>query len=394
MPPNSLNDNNILEVWNNLYGGKGRYKKIKISNKNMKGNLKLGDKVRISREKFVFEKGFATNWSDEIFVVSKKVIIDSDHKFAIDKILKNKGKGASTLFLVRWRGYSDKFDSWISAKGVVTTVYEHFTIPKGYYGDTMYLIDRINEILLDHFYFIVLSNGALKIMFYDPKTTSKYYISKKLATMLGFSSKTLFVGTEVKSTHLPNIKRGLPQQLQIHTNNVKPQLVGGMIQNLLKIVPMHFQKDINGCHHGETVANPIYLPVSHEKFDILEMNIKDEFGVQVSFDHGISGVVLHFRVSLLKDALNGRPVKDSFRERFTEAGNSLISNAASKIEQMVGNGYKKSRKRKRTQSKRIVKRRMALNRPAKKRSTSTKNKRRVRIGAVRKRSSRYSEIFG
>jgi hypothetical protein len=116
-----------------LYSGRGRYKKI--SDKNFKQNLNVGDTVRIAKEKFTFEKGFTPNWTDEIFKVSKvirsipnsyeivdlnnenvlgkfyekelqKVTVSKDTPFAIDKILQIKGKGVSRKLLVRWRGYS------------------------------------------------------------------------------------------------------------------------------------------------------------------------------------------------------------------------------------------------------------------------------------------------
>ncbi|KAF4524188.1 hypothetical protein B566_EDAN011021 [Ephemera danica] len=43
--------------------------------KKKKPVFKVGDKVRITREKYTFEKGYETNWSTEIFVVSKQLDI-------------------------------------------------------------------------------------------------------------------------------------------------------------------------------------------------------------------------------------------------------------------------------------------------------------------------------
>ena len=34
-------------------------------------NLKFGDHVRISKYKNIFAKGYAFNWSEEVFVISK-----------------------------------------------------------------------------------------------------------------------------------------------------------------------------------------------------------------------------------------------------------------------------------------------------------------------------------
>ena len=70
MAPNDVNDKNLLVVWDNLYGGKGRYNKIKFTPR-QKALYNVGDHVRISREKFKFEKGYTQNWSTEIFVVTQ-----------------------------------------------------------------------------------------------------------------------------------------------------------------------------------------------------------------------------------------------------------------------------------------------------------------------------------
>ena len=36
--------------------------------------FKVGDHVRISKYKYIFAKGYTPNWSEEIFVVKKKIL--------------------------------------------------------------------------------------------------------------------------------------------------------------------------------------------------------------------------------------------------------------------------------------------------------------------------------
>ena len=100
--------------------------------------FKVGDRVRISKYKNVFAKGFTQNWSEEAFVLSKikntvpwtYVISDlngekipgnfyekeiqktSQEKFRIRKIIKRKG---DELY-VKWKGYDNPFNSWIDKK--------------------------------------------------------------------------------------------------------------------------------------------------------------------------------------------------------------------------------------------------------------------------------------
>ena len=106
------------------------------------GKFKIGDRVRISLEKNIFEKGYETNWTQEIFVIYdikysnvpyyylkdlKNEKLDGnfyeqelqktkqDDLYTIEKILKtNKDK-----IYVKWRGYDNSFNSWIN-KNTVT----------------------------------------------------------------------------------------------------------------------------------------------------------------------------------------------------------------------------------------------------------------------------------
>jgi len=127
-----------LQVYEILYG--------KVP-KRHKANLKIGDFVRISREKKRFEKGYTWYWSEEIFIISQVIhhnipcykIKDLDggeiegsfyeaelqkvgkpERFKIEYIVKSKGKGDSLQHLVHWRGYPEKSRSWIFAKNIET----------------------------------------------------------------------------------------------------------------------------------------------------------------------------------------------------------------------------------------------------------------------------------
>ena len=105
------------------------------------GKFKIGDRVRISLEKNIFEKGYETNWTQEIFVIydikysnvpyyylkdlnNEKLDgtfyeqelqkTKQDDLYTIEKILKtNKDK-----IFVKWRGYDNSFNSWINKNNV------------------------------------------------------------------------------------------------------------------------------------------------------------------------------------------------------------------------------------------------------------------------------------
>ena len=103
--------------------------------------FKIGDHVRISKHKNIFANGYAPNWSEKVFVVSKikntvpwtYVINDlngeeitgsfyekelqktSQKESRIEKILKRK----SDKLYVKWKGYDNHFNSWIDKKDLI-----------------------------------------------------------------------------------------------------------------------------------------------------------------------------------------------------------------------------------------------------------------------------------
>ena len=93
--------------------------------------FKVGDHVKISKYKNIFAKGYAPNWSEEIFVIKKikntvpwtygcfyeKELQKTNQKeFRIEEIIKRKG---DKLLNVKWKGYDNSFNSWINKKDIV-----------------------------------------------------------------------------------------------------------------------------------------------------------------------------------------------------------------------------------------------------------------------------------
>lgn len=62
--PNDVNENNVPEIWENIYGPK-----IKKLNKQSPETFKKGDLVLIPRKKTLFEKGYAQNYGTSIYKI-------------------------------------------------------------------------------------------------------------------------------------------------------------------------------------------------------------------------------------------------------------------------------------------------------------------------------------
>lgn len=112
-------------------------------NEKYKYKFDIGDKVRISETRQVFDKGYRGHWTTELFVVRELIptspptyelndlggeaisgrfyaeelqkVLKTDDTFKISKILKTRKRGGKVEYFVRWEGYSPKFDSWVDS---------------------------------------------------------------------------------------------------------------------------------------------------------------------------------------------------------------------------------------------------------------------------------------
>ena len=117
------------------------YDEYNVDSNEKDPKFKAADHVRISKYKNIFAKGYTSNWSEEVFAVSKikntfpwtYVISDlngeeivgtfyekelqrtNQKAFRIERIIKRKGK----KLYVKWKGYNNSFNSWIYKKSIV-----------------------------------------------------------------------------------------------------------------------------------------------------------------------------------------------------------------------------------------------------------------------------------
>ena len=141
MPPSKVNPSKFYIVWkrmNSLW--------IKIPQGSIK--YKVGDLVRITKEKVKFEKVYEQNFSTEIFQVFMvirrvpqpvyemsdlqsrpiegqfynyelvKFTVSPDTEFEIHKIVRTRKNGGIKLHLVEWKGYNETFKSWVNASDI------------------------------------------------------------------------------------------------------------------------------------------------------------------------------------------------------------------------------------------------------------------------------------
>lgn len=139
MSPSDVNEDNILKVYHNIKESQ------KVPAKKIKPKLKVGDYIRITKSKGVFSKGYSPNWTQEVFKIKSIVkrnppvyyIVDLEGEdilgtfyedeiqkvnyngvHAIEKIIKTQRKGKTVQYLVKWRSFSNAFNSWVNAKSI------------------------------------------------------------------------------------------------------------------------------------------------------------------------------------------------------------------------------------------------------------------------------------
>ena len=138
-PKEARDPKNWTRVYKALYGDTSELAK--------EPKLHVDDRVRITRKKLIFEKGFTPNWTDQIYTISQvkdtkppTYVIKNDQGeevqgtfyepelqktiqviYRIEKVLKkrtNKADGQTELY-VKWKGYDNSFNSWIPIGNLV-----------------------------------------------------------------------------------------------------------------------------------------------------------------------------------------------------------------------------------------------------------------------------------
>ena len=101
----------------------------------------VGDLVRITKERLTFARGYLPSWSEEIFIVFDRNAtqqqfvyhlkdfngerieggfyekelqrVREPEEYRIEKVLRKKRINGKLLHLVKWKGWSEKFNSWV-----------------------------------------------------------------------------------------------------------------------------------------------------------------------------------------------------------------------------------------------------------------------------------------
>ena len=134
-PKKASKQSNKGVVYFNLYGD--------LKTPKSKPKYKIGDMVRLSKIKRYFEKGYTPNWTEEIFIIDgiqntnprtytirdlnneilkgsfyeQELLPTKQEIFRIEKVIRRDYKKKQAL--VKWKGYNEKFNSWIPFSNLI-----------------------------------------------------------------------------------------------------------------------------------------------------------------------------------------------------------------------------------------------------------------------------------
>jgi dTDP-glucose pyrophosphorylase len=141
MAPSKVTNRDILKIWKRLQERGQRIRSARVK-------YRVGQHVRISKEKMIFAKGATQNYTTEIFKIIKvipksprpvyeledlnqtsienqfyaeeltPVRISKRTTYKIDKILDRRVRRGILEYLVKWQGYTYAFNSWVPASSV------------------------------------------------------------------------------------------------------------------------------------------------------------------------------------------------------------------------------------------------------------------------------------
>ena len=136
MKPSQVTKANKAKVWETLYGND--------ADKRVRFKFQVGDRVRISKVKRMFEKSYLPNFTEEMFTVYKRFarqvpvyklkddageildgtfyepelqkVIKEDDVYRFENVLRKRKRKGVVEYFVKWKGYSDKFNSWVAER--------------------------------------------------------------------------------------------------------------------------------------------------------------------------------------------------------------------------------------------------------------------------------------
>ena len=140
MKPANVRKQHQMMIRQHLYGTAIKKRTSVKRTPSKRYKYAIGDLVRINKARMVFGKGYLPNWTEEIFLIYDRSLqkepfyyirdfngedvkggfyekelqlVQEQNEYRVEKVIRTKRDKGKVLHLVKWKGWSDKFNSWV-----------------------------------------------------------------------------------------------------------------------------------------------------------------------------------------------------------------------------------------------------------------------------------------
>ena len=169
-----------------------------------------------------------------------------------------------------------------------------YSIQAGYYEKVQGVIDALYKAGLDNLSDVVLSyDDTSKTVTVKCGRRVVVELRGDIARMFGFLNDTTIRASDEKGFTLALPETG-NQYFYVYTDIIKSQYHGDVVVPVLRTVTV---KGEHGNYVNKNFERPHYVPLNKKIFDTISINIRDEAGDLVPFEHHKVVITLHFRRS-------------------------------------------------------------------------------------------------
>lgn len=181
---------------------------------------------------------------------------------------------------------------------------DHDCVPSGVYHSIDTLLEVINEIpcFLGHLKFKYARNGYVTVACICEACTFLEHsvcFSDVLNKVLGFTEAkeiVLVPQSQYIAQKPANLVNGTPNMMYVYTDICEPYITGDVHTPLLRVVPAAAADNRNyGSVKIRSFSPPRYVPLLRTSFQTITIDIRDEFGEPIPFEHGTLTVTLQFK---------------------------------------------------------------------------------------------------
>ena len=168
-----------------------------------------------------------------------------------------------------------------------------YSIQPGYYEKVQDVIDALYKAGLANLTDVVLSyDDTSKRVSVKCGRCVIVKLQGDIARIFGFLNDTTIRASDEKDFTLALPETG-NQYFYVYTDIIRSQDHGDVVVPVLHIV-----KGEHGSYVSKNFERPHYVPLNKKIFDTISINIRDEAGDLVAFEHGKVIITLHFRHSI------------------------------------------------------------------------------------------------